>query len=442
MLSAAESDLARRDTELRYLSTALDADVMAQLISSRVDGDVGIELQRRYIRYKPGMNCLVRYTGQINGSPLDCYIKTYGSDSAVKLAKARVRPTVNTSPMQGRLVFDEHASVITFFPNDDKLKKLRSFKSGHLSKSLQASLFSTHTRTGKYKTEILAYKPERRFVACCEDNNGGKSVIKLYSSRSYEHSLQRARLASQWLQLPLPRLQASSDEFHAIVFDWQEGHTLAETLARGNYDTEVIAQTGETLARLHEQNSTASLPSSTVRQDTFRIIALAGVLAMLLPDQQVRIRQLSEELIKLLQRIDYPNVVIHGDFYARQVLTNDKGICLLDTDELRLGDPATDLGNFIAHLEYDRLNGNINTSMMHGIVDALLESYRRHNNVVNDDQLAMHTAFALFHLSHQPFRDGGANWPDKINHLINACWQWLEASRRPFLMAELLERKV
>lgn len=440
MLSAADSDLASRDTELRCLADALDANVVTKLISSRVDENSGMALQRRYIRYKPGINCLVRYTGHLNGSPLDCYIKTYGSDSEVKLAKAKTRPVFDVPSAPGRLIFREHASVITFYPNDDKLKSLRSFKNGRMSRSLQAALFPSQPESNKYTIKPLAYKPERRFVAYSQDDSGRESVIKLYSSESYNNALARAQLASQLMGMPLPRLQTSSDEHCTLTFNWQEGRTLFEMLAREDYDSERIVQTGDSLARLHELNPTRLLSSYSVKQDIYRITSFAGGLVMLLPDQQTEIWQLSEEIIQGLQRVEHECVVTHGDFYAKQVLINDKSIFFLDTDELHLGDPARDLANFIAHLEYDRLTGNISASIMHNTVDALLESYRRRNNTVKDDRLAIHVAFSLFHLAHAPFREGASNWPDRIDKIISACWQWVEASRRSSSKFDLLVR--
>lgn len=46
---------------------------------------------------------------------------------------------------------------------------------------------------------------------------------------------------------------------------------------------------------------------------------------------------------------------IHRDFHERQVLWRDGSATLLDFDTVRLGDPAQDVGNFLAHLRFAEL---------------------------------------------------------------------------------------
>jgi aminoglycoside phosphotransferase (APT) family kinase protein len=41
---------------------------------------------------------------------------------------------------------------------------------------------------------------------------------------------------------------------------------------------------------------------------------------------------------------------VHRDFYDKQVLIGEKRVTLVDVDTLAWGDPALDLGNFLAHL--------------------------------------------------------------------------------------------
>lgn len=46
---------------------------------------------------------------------------------------------------------------------------------------------------------------------------------------------------------------------------------------------------------------------------------------------------------------------IHRDFHERQVLYSDRSATLIDFDTVRLGDPAQDIGNFLAHLKLAEL---------------------------------------------------------------------------------------
>jgi aminoglycoside phosphotransferase (APT) family kinase protein len=44
--------------------------------------------------------------------------------------------------------------------------------------------------------------------------------------------------------------------------------------------------------------------------------------------------------------------MIHKDYYPAHVLWDGRGVWVVDFDELAVGDPAFDVGHFLAHLEY------------------------------------------------------------------------------------------
>ncbi|BAW96643.1 phosphotransferase, putative [[Synechococcus] sp. NIES-970] len=58
----------------------------------------------------------------------------------------------------------------------------------------------------------------------------------------------------------------------------------------------------------------------------------------------------SEQLGKTLEKLSLPTTTIHRDFYADQILVDGDRLWLVDLDLYCLGNPAVDLGNFIAHI--------------------------------------------------------------------------------------------
>lgn len=65
-----------------------------------------------------------------------------------------------------------------------------------------------------------------------------------------------------------------------------------------------------------------------------------------------RIDQVQQACKSLAQRIDnYVSTSIHRDFYPNQLLMNGDSVWLLDLDLYAEGDPALDVGNFVAHLQ-------------------------------------------------------------------------------------------
>ncbi|MBV5260097.1 phosphotransferase [Synechococcus moorigangaii CMS01] len=58
----------------------------------------------------------------------------------------------------------------------------------------------------------------------------------------------------------------------------------------------------------------------------------------------------SERLGQMLEQQPRPSTTIHRDFYADQILVAGDRLWLVDLDLYCQGDPAVDLGNFIAHM--------------------------------------------------------------------------------------------
>jgi Phosphotransferase enzyme family len=67
--------------------------------------------------------------------------------------------------------------------------------------------------------------------------------------------------------------------------------------------------------------------------------------------------------------------LIHRDFYADQVIITNSGACLIDLDLCSLGDPALDIGNFLAHLTEHSLRRHGNPNHLRRLEIAFEHSY-------------------------------------------------------------------
>ena len=59
---------------------------------------------------------------------------------------------------------------------------------------------------------------------------------------------------------------------------------------------------------------------------------------------------------------DFEPTLVQRDFYEKQVLVDGERTALIDFDTLCLGDPALDLGNFLAHLKLAELQGTVDAA--------------------------------------------------------------------------------
>ena len=87
-----------------------------------------------------------------------------------------------------------------------------------------------------------------------------------------------------------------------------------------------------------------------------------------------------EQLVKLSRKscgnlTERPSATIHRDFYPEHVLVDGERLWIVDFDQWCLGDPALDIGNFVAHLEELALRATGNPSGAAAAAEALVGRY-------------------------------------------------------------------
>ena len=160
------------------------------------------------------------------------------------------------------------------------------------------------------------------------------------------------RLRASGLHTPPARHDRARRE---LVFAWCEGTpgraALRERVARtgagwSRMPREALAPVLEPLARLH---ALAADGLELAALDPWRRIdARLGALA---PRRAARAGAVRRTLGGALASAAPADMrPVHGDFHAGQVVLGDAQPWLLDLDDLGLGPPEADLGNFVAHV--------------------------------------------------------------------------------------------
>ena len=148
--------------------------------------------------------------------------------------------------------------------------------------------------------------------------------------------------------------------------------------------------------------------------------------AALRPQWAVRI----EALIPATQRLGAhllpnPTTGIHRDCYADQVLVDGEQLYWLDLDLFCEGDPALDVGNFIAHLMEDGLRHHDDIDALRPHQDALLEAFLQDSPQVNERTPMGWTLLALARHIYPSTR-----FPDR-HHTTLPLLEYCEAQLRP-----------
>ncbi|NNF58385.1 MAG: phosphotransferase, partial [Rhodothermaceae bacterium] len=419
MLAAPDQLLVRNDPALPGLPLLLDAEAFAEVLRPHVGALDAAEAV--YVRYKPGENALVAYRLYMGGAAHWAYAKSHRHGATTKLTKATTRTTAATPLGPGHLVLPAWATVVSFFPNDAKLKALRRLGNPAARRGLIEKLLPERPDLLDLEPVLLRYKPERRYVARL-----GDVALKLHSPSGFAGAIQGRAGARSREAFQTPRVVGRSKRHRALAYAWIDGAVLADAIRAEGFDPRAVVPVGAALATLHAQPLDAtwapSDPSESLR-------AAAEAVGATTPTLAIRAEALAARLSTRLASPE-PIALVHGDFYAKQVLLSPTTPTVLDLDRLMLGDPAADLGMFLAHLERDRLRFGLAPSRIDAVRADLLAGYAAVAEPLPDASVALHTAAAILQLAPHPFRFREPDWPARTAALLDTAEAYLDEGLR------------
>ena len=424
MLQPADEELIMRDRVLgTTLGLLLDEEAFTAALQARLPSVTISSLRAVYVRYKPQTNCLVSYRVAIDGNELDVYAKGYESRELVKAFNGPEDAAFALGG--GAFSLRDTAVVVFFFPYDQELRALKRLHppESKFREKLLRSLLPNHRRLCKSQIQTLKYQPERRFAAHLSDSGDAPdALIKIYNGREFPTASRATRFYSDG-PLRIAALLGRSDRNHILAFEWLSGRSL-EALLDHPTTTLNLRLTGEALARLHAQSPGGLLQR---RQVGGALEETANGLEALIPIEVGNFRSLTREISRRLANTATQKCSIHGNFYPKQVLVTNEGVALLDLDKAAYGDPTSDLGNFLAHLERKAIFGEMTPSRLAAARTALLAGYERESKcTVPRDVLAIHTAAALMQLTHDPFRYRQPGWSARTSAILDRVRELLD----------------
>lgn len=376
----------------------------------------------RYVRYKPGANCTVAYTLITTAGDLPAYARAFAAPLRDKLDHAR-RLAERPGPLgPAACVLAPLDSALYSWPHDHELPALRRIADARKRRRLLAAIAPEHPALHKAALHTLRYKPERRFVGLLEAADGTRAILRLYAPDEYAAARRAARTISATPTTPhalptpaIPRLLAADDATCMLLLEWVPGQPLAALLQVNPTDTAAIYAAGTVLATLHQ-----SAPSDLPLHDPLGALeAAVAAIAAIAPAEAPRAAELAEAIGSALRSAEAPRRRIHGDFYADQILVREGSLAVIDWDNLALGDPAADLGSWIAH-RY-RVTGD--RAAIDAQAHALLGGYRAAGGAVAT--IEAHIAANLLRLAIEPFRYCAPDWPAQLRRLIDCAKECL-----------------
>ncbi len=415
---AATSDLVRRDSNIPGLGLVLDparllAALRGQLDISRVD-----DIKLVYLRYKPGMNCLVRYQLYTDGCTISAYAKAHGEDAASKMSKSMERTVIDGALGPGRVVLEDRQVIFSTFPNDAKLASLRCLSDADYRQRLFSRLFGPDSKwQGSTLGQPLNYKPERRYVVRLTRADGESALVKFYSRSGYAKARTISRRLGGNREGFYPKTLGRSKKHALIAYQWQPGITLRQLSNDGKLDLSDFTAVADSLVEFHGSGRGGLSPLKPGEQNQ-RLSALAEQAGFLLPHLYQRAKRVAQQLAQWLDSQVPVRQPVHGDFYDKQVIVSAGNVRLIDLDAARLDNPLLDLGSYIAHLERQVSNHAMAVTDAETQIGIFVSSYEKLTGSIDTGQLNKYIALGLFDLIHQPFRDWAADWPEQTDQLL------------------------
>lgn len=166
------------------------------------------------------------------------------------------------------------------------------------------------------------------------------------------------------LRVPQPLLFAPSLSF--LLMTRADGRPLRGAFADPQADAVPIVRTAARwLARLHATD--AEFPRTrTAEDDVHEVREYWSAITKVFPERSQQIETISRQLINRWLSGPRPALrPLHGDYHPKNIIASRLGVCVVDFDECCMGDPAFDLGYFVAQ-----------TKMSHGFGPRIVQATR------------------------------------------------------------------
>jgi hypothetical protein len=262
---------------------------------------------------------------------------------------------------------DEPRISVDVSPADPAMPHLSRLTNPSYLAALLARLDPGHAlATARLQVATIRYRPGQRHVLRVTDPDGGRGfVVKTDRDRSGPRAISAARGLRPMLASLCPAADLVEPLGHsalewAAVWRLAGGTPLSQLLAGRGEAAAYVSLVGQAARALHDHGRSALdlaglalLPEHGLDAEAASALRAGDHLRVLLP----ALGRQYDELVTAVSRsvaampADTPTF-LHGDLKSDNLLVEDGRVRLLDLDRVCVGDPAADLGKFLADLRW------------------------------------------------------------------------------------------
>lgn len=368
------------DPAIPGLTAACSADAMSSVFDTEVlpllrPAERVDRVEIKSVYYTPGRTAVVLYEVHISesaGTPF-LALGSFGKGSANTGSAGSGSPDTRDEATSKRISpgsvrLPELGGVVEVFPFDSQLRSLRWAVDGaELNREFIASRLGEHVPDvfeAPFVTEVLRYRPHRRCTLRYRSQvkSGGvrKDVIgKVYRSTKRARTAWNTQVAlharspDAGVRFPEPLLLVENKGF--VVMESVPGPSVSDLLVAGSVRLadDLIERSAHVLRRLHRVAVVSSRPSSLSGSlaDLRMQIATIGPLAPSFATQAESVVAMISDAMASCGEGD--QALVHGDYTPSQLIDGANDLTVVDFDRFGVGDPAFDVGTFMAKLVED-----------------------------------------------------------------------------------------
>ncbi|MCA9035312.1 MAG: aminoglycoside phosphotransferase family protein [Planctomycetaceae bacterium] len=424
----ANANIVRQDSSLPGLQNLLQPQSMEAAIASLLRARAPIDVRLHYLRYKPHRRCIALLDVTTDGVSALVTATAMTSDSwyrwqqkaQLALAAGHVRHIDDCRLKLELFPFDRHLRHI--------VKLSREESCNRLLRRILPDIHDFRRHSTEIKLERLAYKPARRLVmsVACDGTLPGneirKYVVKFHSQSTFERAADRVRAIGR-LNLSDPMTVRCCKRYQAIATPWVAGQNLASLLSAdvSAIPSSTLQDVGRKLAELHACHLPVglNLPIAHAADQVGELRRLADDLSFLYPPLAEDVRRVIRSVIRSIPNGDR-NTLIHGDFYAKQVIVDEPSIRFIDFDAVSIGNPWVDAGNFVAKLHWSHVRGQMTSERLQWAIHHFRYGYRERGDW-NEPAFRCFLAVGLLKSMPHTFRQAAENWPGLLSQLLKTA---------------------
>jgi len=332
---------------------------------------------------------------------------------------------------------------VTELTPDPGLAALETLTSGRVLPLLAEAvgLQPIQRRALRCDADVLSHKLGQRCTIRYKltwpvDSSGGRNQLtligKLYgrpplASRLY---MRAAALrdgpfsGSGSLTVPRPLLLVNDLGF--VVLEDVHGTDLRHLLAADTL-RDPMSLLGEWLARLHAASPLRGLTLASPEHELAKVHRwYEYIVAESTGADGSRLTRALDTMREAAFEMTYEPVMIHKDFYYGNALWDGECVCVLDFDELSIGDPALDIGHFLAHLDASAYRTIGRVDGFSEAACAFSNAYRERASFPPEPRLTFYKAFTFLKLAATEVSRKQSGWDHMTRMLAGLAIRELE----------------